>query len=343
MTNQSKSPVGSQEFRRHLLIHAALVLFTLPLAAQDPLQPDTLDWHGYYPLEIGNVWEMRFDGAFLNLVRRQRIEADTLVAGHRWFVQTEFLGGIEFGQDVARYDTLLLRYDEPYGRVLSFRPATGEVGDYTCDLSGDFGAEVWCGADLTEDAYSVPFEGGYAADPNYGYPLIVGDDTVAFAAVKGSRVTGGSGLIGYYHGVGPLQGPGDGFDGTIVFSYLRLGGVAYGKATEFVGIEELPERQAPLVSIYPNPARETLWITSDGVHGVRSVALYDSRGRLGLRRGACGSPCEVDLGALAPGVYLVEVELGAGASVRRRVVVVRLGDERTPAASPRFTTGTAYV
>ncbi|MEZ4701218.1 MAG: T9SS type A sorting domain-containing protein [Rhodothermales bacterium] len=305
---------------RHLLIHTLLLLFALPLAAQDTIQPDTLDWHGYYPLEIGNVWELRFDGAFLNLVRRQRIEADTLVAGHRWFVQTEFVGGVEFGQDVARYDTLLLRYDEPYGRVLARRPANGEEWDYTCDLSGDFGAEVSCGADLDEYVYSVPFEGGYVTDPNYDYPLVVGDDTIAFAAVKGSRVTGGSGLIGYYHGVGPLPTWGDdGYGGTIAFSYLRLGGVEYGKATAFVGIEEVPERVPPHVSVYPNPAREKLWIEAG--EGVRSISLYDSQGRLGLRRGACGSPCKVDLGALAPGVYGVEVELESGELVRRGVVV----------------------
>ncbi len=325
MTNLSKSPVGPQDSMRHLLIHAALALITLPLAAQDTIQPDTLDWHGYYPLEIGNVWELRFDGAFLNLVRRQRIEADTLVAGHRWFVQTEFEGGIQFGQDVARYDTLLLRYDDPYGRVLALRPATGEEWDYTCDLSGDFGTEAWCGADLDEFASTVPMRGGYASEPRFGYPLVVvGGDTVVYAAVKGSEQTPGPGLGSHYHGVGPVPEWGDdGYGGTIVFSYLRLGGVEYGKAAEFVGIEELPERKAPLVSIYPNPARETLWITSEGVHGVRSVALYDSRGRLWMRRGACGSPCEVDLGALAPGVYLVEVELDAGVSVKRGVVVVR--------------------
>jgi hypothetical protein len=64
-------------------------------------QPDTLDWHGYYPLEIGNGWEKRFDGAFLNIERRERIETDTLVTDHRWFVLTGYEEGWELGQDIA--------------------------------------------------------------------------------------------------------------------------------------------------------------------------------------------------------------------------------------------------
>ncbi len=310
---------------RHLLIHIVLVMLPLPLAAQYTIQPDTLDWRGYYPLEIGNVWELRFEGAFRTTVRRLRIETDTLVAGQRWFVQTLYEEGWDTGRDVASYDTLLLRYDEPYGRILAHSPSTGEEWDHTCDLSGDFGAEVWCGADLREHAHSVPFIGYYASDPEYANShILVGSDTVTYAAAKYSPVTGGWSIVSYYHGVGPLPSWGDdSYGGTITFSYLRLSGVEYGKAATFVGTERVPEDAAFQMAVYPNPARETLWIAVGDSDHVRSLSIYDGMGRLQQRYGACESPCRLSLGTIASGVYMVRAELDSGATVWRPFVAAR--------------------
>ncbi|HLU35015.1 MAG TPA: hypothetical protein VKZ61_04535 [Thermomicrobiales bacterium] len=41
---------------------------------------DTLDPSGYYPLQVGNVWEyVRYTGPFLEHLRREEVMGDTLI------------------------------------------------------------------------------------------------------------------------------------------------------------------------------------------------------------------------------------------------------------------------
>ena len=307
---------------RNQLHCLALALLTLPAYAQTDVRPDTLDWRGYYPLEIGTTWEWRSRNGFQDLVRRQRIESDTLIAGYRWVVQTDYKEGTYYGQAIAEHDTLLLRYDEPYGRVLARSPVTGEEYDYTCDLSGDFGAEVLCGADLGAP-YPIVFEGGYAAEFD-DRTLIVGSDTVTFAAVKQDPKTGGGVPPVYFHGVGRLAQPGDGFSGTIVFTYLRLGGTAYGSPAAFVGTEHPGRRPNESIALYPNPVSTTLTVALDGLSRPVTLRVYDLLGRLVLNDSVhCTSLCRLDVRTLPAGFYVLGVDFQRGMHVARRFVVAR--------------------
>ena len=73
--------------------------------------PDTLDWHRYYPLEVGNIWEYEeaedpFD------YTRYHIVSDTTVGERRYYRRNIFYQNIPVfgdtvytGYDYVRYDT----------------------------------------------------------------------------------------------------------------------------------------------------------------------------------------------------------------------------------------------
>jgi hypothetical protein len=62
------------------------------------------------------------------------------------------------------------------------------------------------------------------------------------------------------------------------------------------------------VAIFPNPFRETLYISSESV--ITSVEIYDINGRLVLSQ-PCGSEsCQVHAGRLAAGTYIIRVTTG---------------------------------
>jgi len=228
--------------------------------------------------------------------------------------------GWYFGEYRALSDTLLLRYDIPHGRVLARSPNTGIERDFTCDLSQDFGAEVWCGAGSVH-ASRARFDGGYLSREG---AVVVEGDTVAVAAIKGSFATGGGGLKLYYHGLGLITTWGDDVhSGSITLSYLRINGVEYGAPAVFLSTEHAPERALPRLEVYPSPARELLWIDVGQVYMISTAAVYDSYGRLQLQYSDCESLCRLNVSTLPAGVYMLHVKLYAAASVTRSFVIVR--------------------
>ena len=298
-----------------------VLFFTAPPVIAQQVQPDTLDWHGYYPLELGTIREWHDDeGSFSSIHTRQDIIADTLVDGHRWAIQVEIQIGWEFGDSLMTIDTLLLRYDDPHGRVLARSPRTGEEWDYTCDLSGDFGAETRCNVGMDHEGGYL-FSGGYASHPYHDFgPLVVGSDTVLYAAVKFNPIIIGPVPPWYYHGVGRLPQPGDGHGGYIAFTYLRLDEVEYGTAVVRVSTEQdqpLPEAS---IEVYPNPTRGALTVAFG--QGTMEMQLYDIWGRLVMTRQACSAPCRLRLGDLPRGTYIIDVRRADGGTAWRRIVLV---------------------
>ncbi len=82
------------------------------------------------------------------------------------------------------------------------------------------------------------------------------------------------------------------------------------------------EAAAPAsVSLYPNPATDRVQIgLPTGLHAT-AVRILDMRGTLVARPVvAATAPFSVDLRALRPGPYVLEIKLSNGATVRRRVV-----------------------
>ena len=85
--------------------------------------PDTLDWHRYYPLEVGNIWEYEeaedpFD------YTRYHIVSDTTVGEHRYSRRNIFYQTIPvFGAPVSTSDAYV-RYDPAGGAAaVPSRPA----------------------------------------------------------------------------------------------------------------------------------------------------------------------------------------------------------------------------
>ena len=85
----------------------------------------------------------------------------------------------------------------------------------------------------------------------------------------------------YYHGVGRLPQPGDGFDGTIAFTYFRLHGIEYGSPAAFVSTEQPELLAEESLALYPNPASETVTVSFSDLWGPVSLRVYDLRGRRG--------------------------------------------------------------
>lgn len=86
--------------------------FPVPCFAQDEVVPDTLDWHGYYPLEVGNAWEWETEQlvGYFRLDHRE-IVGDTLIHDIPYFVQAEYRSVLDSGSRFSEWDTTYVRYD----------------------------------------------------------------------------------------------------------------------------------------------------------------------------------------------------------------------------------------
>jgi len=74
------------------------------------------------------------------------------------------------------------------------------------------------------------------------------------------------------------------------------------------------------LNVFPNPAHTMLNVAVDPSIAMREVRLVDAAGRRVLAKAANASKLEVDLGHLAPGVYVLEVVYDEGVAVRQVVV-----------------------
>lgn len=209
-------------------------LFVLAFAAAASAQaPDTLDWHRYYPLAVGNVWEYH-DAELWGVQFRHTLLADTVVGGRTYFVRrTDYssLGSpVPPGQPQVDY----VRYDEGGGGVVavpslgdaaaSVRPCT--LDDlFERDLRLGFGTRAACdpppGPGWFPD--SVFVEGQY--NTTWRQPLVrSGTSTpIDVAAIK--QFTVGGLFTTFVADIGPvragnLNGPS--------LHYAVIDGVTYG-------------------------------------------------------------------------------------------------------------------
>lgn len=298
---------------RVVLLAMACFLAVSPSQAQPDLRPDTTDWRGYYPLEVGNVWEWRTSllVAFEQLDLREII-GDTLVDGQRYFVQASYTSVVSHGNPAEIVlDTLWVRYDSTATRIVARSPQSVEEWAYTCDLATDFGATIPC-----EMFGEADIHGGPAA----GAELATWDGAAVPFLISKSYCNPGYCLM-YYHGIGPLPGVGDGDAGTIAFTYLRIGGVEYESRAIRVDVEAEPQRRPARVSVYPNPAHQRVWIDSVGMGS--KITLFDAVGRsMGAATTCAATPCGVDVSTFPAGRYMVRVDEGGG-RMEAALVVVR--------------------
>lgn len=295
----------NMDVMKKILLLLILAMQTFHSVNAQPEQvKDTLDWRGYYPLEIGNVWEWHthmpgvWFGGDADFFDHREIVADTMINDQPYFVMQAYtIVEFEVGEERNVYPSRsYLRYDTLQTRVASYDLALGdEVG--ACDLSADFNSIAACYEGL--DMWAG---GGYAADNNQ---LAIGMDLVPYKAVKefGPGLTGGS---IYYYGIGGLPTFGDGASGTIEFTYVKIGEQEYGTRGIRVGVEEWISREESAVTIYPNPVKSVLsLLIHDRLQGIE-VRVIDMLGRSTPVDAVCEEKkCDMDVSSLRSGIYVL--------------------------------------
>lgn len=72
-----------------------------------------------------------------------------------------------------------------------------------------------------------------------------------------------------------------------------------------IGVDELSDNE---IQLYPNPASDILYISSNDQNKLTEIRLYSQMGQEVLRERNSSS---IDISSLAPGIYMIEVEVGA--------------------------------
>ncbi len=95
---------------------------------------DTLDWHGYFPLAQGNLWQYFYVadqdpfGVTEEWYETWTIDGDTLINGQSYFViethciMTFIYEGLGRDQCDGEYSQSYHRYDEERRNILVYRP-----------------------------------------------------------------------------------------------------------------------------------------------------------------------------------------------------------------------------
>ncbi|MCH8247816.1 MAG: T9SS type A sorting domain-containing protein [Bacteroidetes bacterium] len=214
---------------------------------------DTLDWHRYYPLAIGDTWEYEvMEGEPL---RVHRIIGDSLASNHHYFLMEIITWNFDYSDGGTWRDTLFVRYSEVGGifRLPSPEADTvatpqnmgfwdGSRGYY--DLRTAFGDSVY---------YSTGVEDYYVTSGGYQESVGIGGQTYIPAALK--HFNGGVMWETYAADIGLLRsinlfGP--------VITYAKVSEVEYGVSripTAIADEAPLPDRFA-IEAIYPNPIND---------------------------------------------------------------------------------------
>ncbi|MCH7976685.1 MAG: T9SS type A sorting domain-containing protein [Bacteroidetes bacterium] len=286
--------------------------------------PDTLDWHRYYPLEVGNIWEYEeaedpFD------YTRYHIVSDTTVGEHRYYRRNIFYQNIPVfgdtvytGYDYVRYDTagVVVAVPSPDADTAVVDPCASE--DYFArDLRLGFEARVACPAPPPD---SVFVEGGY--DEVWTAP---GGAPVNVAAIKTFFVVDGLIYSTFVADIGPVGG------GNLWgprLHYARIGGVEYGTPGIVVSVEPaIPTTAGLQVRVLGNPVHGSaaVEIRSPFVQPAL-IEVFDLTGRrvwsdqLLLALGSTHSDAPTRL--LSSGTYLIRVSTG-GSTASGVFTVVR--------------------
>lgn len=311
----------------------------MPAFAQgDGPVPDTLDWHGYMPLAIGNQWqydweEYGFIGTLDRWIEQWTVIGDTTIGARSYFVVETQCDSIysavprPFGfygnpcdETVVEID--FLRYDEERANVMRRVEEDGVVEE-----------RPWWWESWWEDGFRLDAAFGVQEGPFYyewddrariDEEWI--DTTVKRVGVE-SAVPGG---FVFAHGIGFVSSVfGEGGAGTsqrLIFA--RVGERTYGTAWPVAAAA--PEQPpSSTLTVYPNPFRDRLIVHATLPHpGPVTLRLVDALGREVVRQDLGVRPAGalvVDLPSvrLAAGVYGLVVTVGGRVVAREAVVRVR--------------------
>lgn len=290
---------------------------------------DTLDWRGYYPLEVGNTWEYATSGSNDSEYERREITGDTLLDGTSYFVHwTRRYDAnkqpVEQVVDYLRYDTIRTTVvahaagdSYPAWQTADSleQPWAGPVPIYTevvtCDMTVDFGSQFNCeedGEDWTVRAY-----GEYR---HLTYGMIDSKAEKEFS-VEGS----GIGVM-FFHGVGQYIGS---------YTYLKIGDKEWGESVVLdVDRPRARAAQPRILSVYPSPFRERATVVYQAPEGSDIiVTVSDALGRVVHRqtvRTLQSGTHRYSLGGqeLAAGLYFIQItDSSSGKEDVRRIVLLR--------------------
>lgn len=288
--------------------------------------PDTLDWRGYYPLQVGNEWHYT-ETAFITPIPsyyRFQITSDSLVGNSRYYIQKQefFDAGFQLTHEARVY----LRYDS-VGTVVGF----GSTDD---DTSSTYKA-WWVDLPLKSNFGDTLGHVGDSTRVVGRYNDVIGVSGVPYdvPAVKAFGPHPGPwGVYSTYaYGVGMTDK--EVFDGpTTRLGYAVIGGRVLGSPVVTIGREEVPEAMRngrPAITVtYPNPASSTttlaLYIP---MTTTVQVEAYDVLGKRILTTtahlpGPSRHTLTLDVSTLRAGIYFVRLK-SEGRVEARSLVVAR--------------------
>ncbi|MEM8485569.1 MAG: T9SS type A sorting domain-containing protein [Bacteroidota bacterium] len=203
-----------------------LFIWTQIVQGQIQIIPDTLDNRRYYPLEVGNEWQI-VENAFASAIstfRRTRITGDTLVAGRQYFKSKFEL--YDLSKILSYERETWLRYND-VGAVLSFNSITEDslaVDSTLYWYHADFKDSVDVG--LLNRAFvsgrydtTITFPGPVHVPVSAVKELIVPDPITGTQYGFQQAYAADLGLIRYAYWDGP--------DGYLAFA--RIGDMTYGE------------------------------------------------------------------------------------------------------------------
>lgn len=316
----------------------ALLGLARPAQAQaQEVVEDTLDWRGYYPLQVGNHWEYEIKHGPLNQFsdfERRVITGDTLLDGTRYVIhevqryelldQPDSTLELQFAAtDYVRYDTVrAVLYAIPADsarradRTDQRWPGSPFIYDYvdqplTCKLNADFEERFTCESSVV-DSIEVVADGGYLSR-TYGGIHVRARKEFSESTIE----------ITFEHGLGQRFG-------QVV--YARVAGQEFGDSTVTrLDARRPPERVPDLgLSAYPNPAHAAAHFAFMLPRPGRvTLQVYDVLGRRianpvqDAHLSAGEHRVDWNTHSVAPGVYVARMRLDGHAAAQARLVVVR--------------------
>lgn len=297
-----------------------LLSLTFVLSATVPVVAQDTDWQRYYPLEVGDTWDYRYN--------RSWCFVDECEFSER-FDRRTVLGEIEI--DGVPYAEV---------EVSKINPATGAA-----ECTATVALRLNEATEMVEEGGGGSSCGFYA--PELDVPLTIGTPHVDDVTIGGigyslsvrseyvylSNDQMEEGEVVFAEDVGLVSsglysdfGPGHSFTAyTLV--YAEVGGVVYG-ASPVANEGDIAPAAFALGAVYPNPFRSSVTLSLDLPTPERvTLAVFDVLGRRVLERDLGVQPAgtsrhTIDGTALTPGIYFVRAATASGRSAARRIVRV---------------------
>ena len=272
----------------------------------DATIPDTLDWRGYFPMEVGNAWEYRHESFFEPGYERWEIVGDSVTQDHTGFAV------VTSRYDGDRRETFSTRrfwyYDESSRSFFA-----GMIAGTRCDFGAPFPVPQH---QLSPVVCPGPTEmwlsGGYVDGE-----LVLGSDTLAYPAWKDYEYPITTN-VPHFHGVGAIEWYSEGSTDSAHLIHARLGGVSYGESIISTSVDDpaavpLPR---PAAEVYPNPFGNRFTIelenhTPRSSQGPIRFEIFDVLGRQVQAGEVASQRNAISTAALAPGVYVLRLRVGS--------------------------------